>query len=102
MSYFEENKITAGEAKMSAYRFLADAKCTEEDLETVRSLIRCATLLLVQPKVAKAAHQTIKQRVSTAEDLMHAEMWTTVLTSCGALCEAVHECAKASREKELN
>lgn len=102
MSYFEENKITAGEAKMSAYRFLAGAKCTEKDLETVRSLIRCAALMLVQPKVAKAAHQTIKQRVSTAEDMWHAEMWTAMLSSCGALCKAVHECAEASREKELN
>ena len=102
MSYFEENKITEDEANMSAYRFLAGAQCTEEDLETVRSLIRCAALMLVQPKVAKAAHQTVKQRISTAKDLVHAEMWDTVLSSCGVLCEAVHDCTKSSREKGLS
>lgn len=102
MKSTDEKDITFDEAKMSAYRFLAGAQCSDVDLVTVRVLLRYATLVLSQDPVGKAAKKAIKNRIDSTNDRDRKAMFACALAACGALCRASRDFAEVNAEKELN
>lgn len=102
MKNTEEVNVTFGEAKMSAYRFLAGAQCSDTDLLTVRVLLRYAALVLSEDPVGKAAKKAITNRIDSTNDRNRKAMFACALGACGALCQASLDYAKANTDKELN
>ena len=102
MKSTDEINVTFDEAKMSAYRFLAGAQCSDVDLLTVRILLRYAALVLSQDPVGKAAKKAITNSIDSTNDRNRKAMLAGALGACGALCQASLDYAIANTDKELN
>ena len=102
MTTTEDDALTVGEAKLSVYRFIAGAQCTEEDLENVKIVLRFAALTLSQAAVSAVAKTSIEAHIANTDDEEQKEMLRGVLHACGALCQAAYEYTEASSEKGLN
>lgn len=88
-------------ARLSTYRFLTGAKCDQEDLDNVKTLIRLVGLVLMQEPVAKAVGKTVRKKVSGCADAGRAICWASSLRACQALADGTLDFVNA-KEQELN